>query len=62
MDFERALEGWPMLGFILMVDEFRADNGATRAHTNGPQFRPTFQRVYRRPTKARFWPVARRVP
>jgi hypothetical protein len=30
VDFERAVDGWPMLGFILMVDEFRADNGATR--------------------------------
>ncbi len=30
VDFERDLEGWPMVGFILMVDAFRADNGATR--------------------------------
>jgi ectoine hydroxylase-related dioxygenase (phytanoyl-CoA dioxygenase family) len=29
-DFGRDAEGWPMLGFILMVDEFRTDNGATR--------------------------------
>lgn len=29
-DFERDVEGWPMIGFILMVDEFRRDNGATR--------------------------------
>jgi hypothetical protein len=21
---------WPLVGFILMIDEFRADNGATR--------------------------------
>ena len=29
-DFERDADGWPMVGFILMVDEFRGDNGATR--------------------------------
>jgi ectoine hydroxylase-related dioxygenase (phytanoyl-CoA dioxygenase family) len=29
-DFERDAGGWPMIGFILMVDEFRRDNGATR--------------------------------
>ena len=30
VDFKRAADGWPMIGFILMVDEFRSDNGATR--------------------------------
>jgi ectoine hydroxylase-related dioxygenase (phytanoyl-CoA dioxygenase family) len=30
VDFERDASGWPMIGFILMVDEFRSDNGATR--------------------------------
>ena len=30
VDFERDAQGWPMVGFILMVDEFRSDNGATR--------------------------------
>lgn len=30
VDFRREAEGWPMVGFILMVDEFRMDNGATR--------------------------------
>jgi ectoine hydroxylase-related dioxygenase (phytanoyl-CoA dioxygenase family) len=29
-DYRRAAEGWPMVGFIFMVDEFRRDNGATR--------------------------------
>jgi ectoine hydroxylase-related dioxygenase (phytanoyl-CoA dioxygenase family) len=29
-DYERDADGWPMVGFILMVDEFRGDNGATR--------------------------------
>jgi ectoine hydroxylase-related dioxygenase (phytanoyl-CoA dioxygenase family) len=29
-DYERDAEGWPMVGFIFMVDEFRDDNGATR--------------------------------
>lgn len=30
VDFKRDADGWPMVGFILMVDEFRHDNGATR--------------------------------
>ena len=30
VDFKRDTDGWPMIGFILMVDEFRSDNGATR--------------------------------
>jgi hypothetical protein len=29
-DVPRSSDAWPMLGLILMVDEFRADNGATR--------------------------------
>jgi ectoine hydroxylase-related dioxygenase (phytanoyl-CoA dioxygenase family) len=30
VDFPREGEGWPMVGFILMVDPFTAENGATR--------------------------------
>jgi len=30
VDFRREADGWPMTGFIVMVDEFRSDNGATR--------------------------------
>lgn len=30
VDFQQDADGWPMVGFILMVDEFRSDNGATR--------------------------------
>lgn len=30
VDFKRDAEGWTMVGFIFMVDEFRGDNGATR--------------------------------
>jgi ectoine hydroxylase-related dioxygenase (phytanoyl-CoA dioxygenase family) len=30
VDFPGESDGWPMLGFILMVDAFRSDNGATR--------------------------------
>jgi ectoine hydroxylase-related dioxygenase (phytanoyl-CoA dioxygenase family) len=30
VDFGRDVDGWPMVGFIMMVDEFRTDNGATR--------------------------------
>jgi hypothetical protein len=30
VDFQRDADGWPMIGFIFMLDEFRSDNGATR--------------------------------
>jgi hypothetical protein len=30
VDFKRDADGWPMIGFIIMIDEFRSDNGATR--------------------------------
>ena len=30
VDVRRDSADWPLLGFILMVDEFRPDNGATR--------------------------------
>ena len=30
VDFKRDENGWPMLGYISMVDEFRKANGATR--------------------------------
>jgi len=30
VDFQREDDGWPMVGFIIMLDEFRSDNGATR--------------------------------
>jgi hypothetical protein len=30
VDVQRDSADWPLLGFILMIDEFRADNGATR--------------------------------
>jgi hypothetical protein len=30
VDVQREADGWPLVGFILMVDEFRAENGATR--------------------------------
>jgi len=29
-DFRSEVDGWPMVGFIIMVDEFRSENGATR--------------------------------
>ena len=29
VDFASDAQGWPMLGFILMIDEFRRENGAT---------------------------------
>jgi hypothetical protein len=30
VDFRANKGGWPMLGFIFMIDDFRSDNGATR--------------------------------
>jgi ectoine hydroxylase-related dioxygenase (phytanoyl-CoA dioxygenase family) len=30
VDVRRDCADWPLLGFIVMVDEFRPDNGATR--------------------------------
>lgn len=30
LDFPRDVVGWPMVGFIIMLDEFRSDNGSTR--------------------------------
>src|SRR5262249_7652412 len=30
VDVQREADGWPLVGFIFMVDEFDAENGATR--------------------------------
>jgi len=30
VDFQRDADGWPMVGFILMIDDFRKENGARR--------------------------------
>ena len=30
VDFPHDFDGWPMVGFIFMIDSFRSDNGATR--------------------------------
>jgi hypothetical protein len=30
LDFKADADGWPMVGFIIMMDDFRRDNGATR--------------------------------
>ena len=30
VDFRRETDGWPMVGFIIMIDDFRTENGATR--------------------------------
>ena len=43
VDYAREDDGWPMVGFILMVDAFRSDNGATRfipRSQHGPQTEP----------------------
>jgi hypothetical protein len=38
-DFPPLDDGWPMLGFILMVDPFTLDNGATRFLTGSERLR-----------------------
>lgn len=30
VDVKRNADGWPLVGFVVMVDEFHAENGATR--------------------------------
>src|SRR5215204_3860497 len=30
VDVKRGADGWPLVGFVLLVDEFDADNGVTR--------------------------------
>ena len=40
VDFAADDRGWPMLGFILMIDEFRAENGATRFVRASQGWRP----------------------
>jgi ectoine hydroxylase-related dioxygenase (phytanoyl-CoA dioxygenase family) len=30
VDVKRDADGWPLIGFIVMVDDFHAENGATR--------------------------------
>ena len=42
VDFPGDGDGWPMVGFILMVDAFRPDNGATR-FVPGSHRRPATQ-------------------
>ena len=51
VDVPRSSDAWPMLGFILMVDEFRPDNGATR-------FVPRSHRWTQRPEDVLTDPVA----
>lgn len=45
VDVRRDSADWPLVGFILMVDEFRSDNGATR-------FVPGSQRLLETPEDA----------
>ena len=64
VDVQRGSPDWPLLGFILMLDEFRPENGATRfvpgSHhrsdapegTDCPNFGPT--------VPIRCWRVAQR--
>ncbi len=39
VDVRRDSPDWPLLGFILMIDDFRADNGATRFVTGSHRWR-----------------------
>ncbi|HEV7644871.1 MAG TPA: phytanoyl-CoA dioxygenase family protein [Pyrinomonadaceae bacterium] len=38
VDFAADAEGWPMVGFIIMVDGFNGDNGATRFISGSHKF------------------------
>jgi ectoine hydroxylase-related dioxygenase (phytanoyl-CoA dioxygenase family) len=51
VDVRRGSADWPLLGFILMVDDFRSDNGATR-------FVPTSHRWETAPSDALADPTA----
>jgi ectoine hydroxylase-related dioxygenase (phytanoyl-CoA dioxygenase family) len=51
VDVPRGSEDWPLLGFILMVDDFRLNNGATR-------FVPTSHRWEMAPSDALADPTA----
>jgi hypothetical protein len=44
VDYNSDAAGWPMLGFIFMLDDFRPDNGATR-FVPGSQHRSTLAGV-----------------
>lgn len=50
VDVQREADGWPLVGFILMVDEFDAENGATR-------FVPGSHRLSRAPVDAPVEPM-----
>ena len=45
VDFAADPQGWPMLGFIFMIDEFTPDNGATCfiPHSQGAESQPESQ-------------------
>ena len=51
VDFRRQADGWPMVGFIMMVDEFRTDNGATR-FVPGSHKWPTLPTDFQKDTSA----------
>ena len=52
MDVPRGSADWPLLGFILMIDEFRSDNGATRFVTGSHQWLNTPQETIADPRAA----------
>lgn len=65
VDYERDTDGWPMVGFILMVDEFCRDNGATRFMPGShewPAVPDGLGAIRGQSTKAMPWRVARRAP
>ena len=50
VDVRRNSTDWPLVGFILMIDEFRPDNGATRFVPGSHQWPDTPEDVMRDPS------------
>ena len=50
VDVRRNSTDWPLVGFILMIDEFRPDNGATRFVPGSHQWPSTPKDVMRDPS------------
>ncbi len=57
VDVRPDQDAWPLLGFIVMLDEFRADNGATRFVPGSHRAETPTERSRRQPSARRLEPV-----